>query len=196
MPRSRCSPVASRAARLVKQLDIMNSVFFFFLQAPNLPINTQTLVRTAAGEESVEKDLLLQQRTAMELLWLLLLLLMASSTSSRSEMKAGEVIRRSQFPEDFFFGTASSAYQVCSRSFWRILEDVCICVCITWPFVTNFLMLQYEGAVREGGRGPSIWDTFTHNHPGLLAPMILSKIIFFYCNLNPYLFLSISNLSI
>ncbi|BAF19425.2 Os06g0320200 [Oryza sativa Japonica Group] len=74
----------------------------------------------------------------MELLWLLLLLLMASSTSSRSEMKAGEVIRRSQFPEDFFFGTASSAY-------------------------------QYEGAVREGGRGPSIWDTFTHNHPEKIA---------------------------
>ncbi|URE40290.1 beta-glucosidase [Musa troglodytarum] len=26
---------------------------------------------------------------------------------------------------------------------------------------------QYEGAFREGGKGPSIWDTFTHDHPGL-----------------------------
>nr|XP_010943560.1 beta-glucosidase 24 isoform X2 [Elaeis guineensis] len=24
---------------------------------------------------------------------------------------------------------------------------------------------QYEGAAREGGRRPSIWDTFTHKHP-------------------------------
>ncbi|WVZ04054.1 hypothetical protein V8G54_024860 [Vigna mungo] len=24
---------------------------------------------------------------------------------------------------------------------------------------------QYEGAAREGGRGPSIWDTFTHKYP-------------------------------
>ncbi|KQK18470.1 beta-glucosidase 24 [Brachypodium distachyon] len=47
-------------------------------------------------------------------------------------------IKRSQFPPEFMFGTASSAY-------------------------------QYEGAVREGGRGPSIWDTFTHNHPDKIA---------------------------
>ncbi|KAK9124984.1 hypothetical protein Scep_013830 [Stephania cephalantha] len=25
---------------------------------------------------------------------------------------------------------------------------------------------QYEGAANEGGRGPSIWDTFTHTYPG------------------------------
>ncbi|KAJ4747394.1 Beta-glucosidase [Rhynchospora pubera] len=24
---------------------------------------------------------------------------------------------------------------------------------------------QYEGAPTEGGKGPSIWDTFTHSHP-------------------------------
>ncbi|XP_017702515.1 beta-glucosidase 12-like [Phoenix dactylifera] len=28
---------------------------------------------------------------------------------------------------------------------------------------------QYEGAVKEGGRGPSIWDTFTHKHPDKIA---------------------------
>ncbi|XP_029126423.1 non-cyanogenic beta-glucosidase-like [Cajanus cajan] len=26
---------------------------------------------------------------------------------------------------------------------------------------------QFEGAVNEGGRGASIWDTFTHKHPGI-----------------------------
>ncbi|KAM7502629.1 hypothetical protein LguiB_001533 [Lonicera macranthoides] len=39
---------------------------------------------------------------------------------------------RKDFPSDFVFGSASSAY-------------------------------QYEGAVNEGGRGPSIWDTFTED---------------------------------
>ncbi|XLR42077.1 hypothetical protein S83_026737 [Arachis hypogaea] len=47
-------------------------------------------------------------------------------------------LNRSSFPQDFIFGTASSAY-------------------------------QYEGAAHEGGRGPSIWDTFTHNHPDRIA---------------------------
>ncbi|XP_042449657.1 beta-glucosidase 12-like [Zingiber officinale] len=28
---------------------------------------------------------------------------------------------------------------------------------------------QYEGAVSEGGRGPSIWDTFTHTYPEAIA---------------------------
>lgn len=26
--------------------------------------------------------------------------------------------------------------------------------------------IQYEGAANEGGRGPSIWDTFTQRYPG------------------------------
>lgn len=30
------------------------------------------------------------------------------------------------------------------------------------------LQMQYEGGVMEGGKGPSIWDTFTHQHPGML----------------------------
>ncbi|XLT92198.1 hypothetical protein HN873_013873, partial [Arachis hypogaea] len=43
-------------------------------------------------------------------------------------------VKRSSFPTDFIFGTASSSY-------------------------------QYEGAVNEGGRSPSIWDTYTEKYP-------------------------------
>ncbi|KAJ1688776.1 hypothetical protein LUZ63_012931 [Rhynchospora breviuscula] len=32
-------------------------------------------------------------------------------------------------------------------------------------FGTASAAYQYEGGAREGGRGPSIWDTFTHLHP-------------------------------
>jgi len=27
----------------------------------------------------------------------------------------------------------------------------------------TYMMLKYEGAAAEGGRSPSIWDTFTHS---------------------------------
>ncbi|XLT30510.1 hypothetical protein HN873_061802, partial [Arachis hypogaea] len=35
------------------------------------------------------------------------------------------------------------------------------------PFIfgTASSSYQYEGAAREGGRGASIWDTFTHKYP-------------------------------
>ncbi|XP_066369553.1 beta-glucosidase 24-like isoform X1 [Miscanthus floridulus] len=36
-------------------------------------------------------------------------------------------------------------------------------------FGTASSAYQYEGAVREGGRGPSIWDTYTHTHPEKIA---------------------------
>ncbi|OIT35496.1 cyanogenic beta-glucosidase [Nicotiana attenuata] len=32
-------------------------------------------------------------------------------------------------------------------------------------FGTASSAYQYEGAANEGGRGPSIWDTYTHQHP-------------------------------
>jgi beta-glucosidase len=35
-------------------------------------------------------------------------------------------------------------------------------------FGTASSAYQYEGAASEGGRGPSIWDTFTHKSSGLL----------------------------
>jgi len=34
-------------------------------------------------------------------------------------------------------------------------------------FGTASAAYQYEGGAMEGGRGPSIWDTFTHQHPGM-----------------------------
>ncbi|WMV10900.1 hypothetical protein MTR67_004285 [Solanum verrucosum] len=36
-------------------------------------------------------------------------------------------------------------------------------------FGTSSAAYQYEGAANEDGRGPSIWDTFTHNHPERIA---------------------------
>ncbi|KAF5204229.1 Beta-glucosidase, partial [Thalictrum thalictroides] len=32
-------------------------------------------------------------------------------------------------------------------------------------FGTASSSYQYEGAYNEDGRGPSIWDTYTHEHP-------------------------------
>jgi hypothetical protein len=34
--------------------------------------------------------------------------------------------------------------------------------------------MQYEGAVMEGGRGPTIWDTYTHQHPGMFLTIFVS----------------------
>lgn len=34
--------------------------------------------------------------------------------------------------------------------------------------------IQYEGAAKEGGREPSIWDTFSHKYPGTYFSNFLS----------------------
>jgi len=85
-------------------------------------------------------------------------------------------INRTSFPSDFIFGTASSAYQVIQSQ-----SPLLICIIV---FFSNVLRcqeydqyyyvhmsvlsnFQYEGAAHEDGREPSIWDTLTHEHPGL-----------------------------
>ncbi|KAF7039661.1 hypothetical protein CFC21_049619 [Triticum aestivum] len=65
----------------------------------------------------------------MALSSLLLLLLLSAAHGAAAPPALG--FTRSDFPPDFVFGAATSAY-------------------------------QYEGAVAEDGRSPSIWDTFTH----------------------------------
>ncbi|XBI67902.1 hypothetical protein VPH35_047174 [Triticum aestivum] len=65
----------------------------------------------------------------MALSSLLLLLLLSASHGDAAPPALG--FTRTDFPPDFVFGAATSAY-------------------------------QYEGAVAEDGRSPSIWDTFTH----------------------------------
>ena len=37
--------------------------------------------------------------------------------------------------------------------------------------IHNFAV-YYEGAASEGGKGPSIWDTFTHKYPGICISLL------------------------
>ncbi|KAJ4838087.1 Beta-glucosidase 12, partial [Turnera subulata] len=66
---------------------------------------------------------------------LFLLGLVAGINVAAVQTYGTDSFNRRTFPEGFFFGTASSAY-------------------------------QYEGAAADGGKGPSIWDTYTHRYPG------------------------------
>ncbi|MED6205994.1 Beta-glucosidase 12 [Stylosanthes scabra] len=72
----------------------------------------------------------------------------------------------------FFFAliiiTSSSANEEASTPVSPIL-DVSSLNRTSFPksfiFGTASSSYQYEGAAKEGGRGPSIWDTFTHKYP-------------------------------
>lgn len=37
--------------------------------------------------------------------------------------------------------------------------------------------VQYEGSAKEGGKGTSIWDTFTHKYPGYLYLFTFRKLL-------------------
>lgn len=85
---------------------------------------------------------------------------------------------RTSFPPGFIFGTASSAYQVKHSTLLISISHSTEVFQLEkkkgkkdpsqdYLFVFVFLFFpQYEGAATEGGRGPSLWDTYTHRHPG------------------------------
>lgn len=86
---------------------------------------------------------------------------------------------RTSFPPGFIFGTASSAYQVKHSTLLISISHSADVFQLEkkkkgkkdpsqdYLFVFVFLFFpQYEGAATEGGRGPSLWDTYTHRHPG------------------------------
>ncbi|XP_048231355.1 beta-glucosidase 24 isoform X2 [Ricinus communis] len=70
------------------------------------------------------------------LLGLLVLLIIGSLDTNESKKEEIPILKfdSNQFPDGFFWGVATSAYQT-------------------------------EGAANKSGRGPSIWDTFTHEYP-------------------------------
>eukprot|EP01018_Ginkgo_biloba_P033172 Gb_35945 [translate_table: standard] len=72
-------------------------------------------------------------------------LLVAAYCILAAAADANEQPNRRRFPSGFIFGTASSSYQI-------------------KPLLCKF-GFQYEGAAGEGGRAPSIWDTFSYT-PG------------------------------
>ena len=56
------------------------------------------------------------------------------------------------------------------------------------------MFMQYEGAAKEGGRGASIWDTYTQNHPGTFTSLESksSHVNFFSLKICIYLYLCFS----
>ena len=98
-------------------------------------------------------------------------------------------LNRSSFPAGFIFGTASASYQVSpawissmfvsyiyiyikystfsNSSVHRICQANSMMHLYICANVSRVFEIQYEGAAHEGGRGPSIWDTYTHRYPGL-----------------------------
>ena len=40
-------------------------------------------------------------------------------------------------------------------------------------FLIFVFFSQYEGAAAKGGRGPSIWDIYTHRYPG--SPLLICR---------------------
>jgi beta-glucosidase len=87
-------------------------------------------------------------------------------------------LNRSSFPAGFIFGTASAAYQVSPEFFPTYLyhnRPGFIYIMYICQFNLLLKITQYEGAANEGGRGPSIWDTFAHRYPGLFLSLFLSQ---------------------
>lgn len=84
------------------------------------------------------------------------------------------LLRRSDFPKGFVFGTSSASYQVrCELQLtWFWVSTGMISLPVSLGMCKDFYhndipilyssCLQYEGGVHEGGRGPCVWDTGAH----------------------------------
>ena len=80
---------------------------------------------------------------------------------------------RSSFPNGFIFGAGSAAYQVLQIvSTYMFIKFFIIFVSSLFAFLV--LVNQSEGAAKLDKRGPSIWDTYTSQHPGFFPfPLVL-----------------------
>jgi hypothetical protein len=58
----------------------------------------------------------------------------------------------------------------------RICQANCMMHLYIRANVSRVFEIQYEGAAHEGGRGPSIWDTYTHRYPGLSLSLSLAPL--------------------
>lgn len=103
------------------------------------------------------------------LLGLLVLVGSLSNSIAITPSHDASSLNRSSFPGGFIFGSASASYQV-SPNFINIRFYHCFSSsamrCRAWCMCEVF-EFQCEGAANEGGKGPSVWDTYTHRYPGL-----------------------------
>jgi hypothetical protein len=52
-----------------------------------------------------------------------------------------------------------------------LMHEMLIGKAVFLIFCFCFCFFQYEGAAAKGGRGPSIWDIYTHRYPG--SPLLI-----------------------
>lgn len=77
---------------------------------------------------------------------------------------------RSNFPAGFIFGAGSAAYQAIyaynALNFFSVATSKKV-FCVYANNIVHSIIFQSEGAAYLDGKGPSIWDIFAKEHPGL-----------------------------